>query len=153
MRRAVGYVMGGGSPEWCAAMHNVVIAVMIEKKASMDDLAAILKVPGVDMLQFGPTDYSVSIGIPGKGGTPEVQDVQKRMVDMALKAGKHPRVEIGSSEQADPWLKLGVKLFCVGWDVTTIFRWCKEQGAAMHKLLGVDPAAAKPAEGGYTKDK
>jgi len=135
MRRAVGYVLGGGSQEWCDAMNDVVIAVMIEKKGAMEDLEAILAVEGVDMLQFGPTDYSISVGVPGQGRGEPVQAIQKKMVEMALKAGKHPRIEIGSYEQAKPWLDMGVRHFCIGWDVGILFGWCKQQGPAMRELL------------------
>jgi len=135
MRRAVGYVMGGGSAEWCQAMNDVVIAVMIEKKGAMDELEEILAVPGIDIVQFGPTDYSVSVGVPGQGGTEPIQALQRKMCEMALKAGKHPRVEIRSFEHAKPWLDLGVRDFCIGWDVVTLFGWCKAQRTGMNDLL------------------
>ena len=105
MRRAVGYVLEGGSKAWCQAMNEVVIAVMIEKKGAMEQLEEILAIDGVDMLQFGPSDYSISIGVPGQGRSEVVQAAHRRMIEMALKAGKHPRVEIASFEQAKPYLK------------------------------------------------
>ena len=46
-------------------MSDVVIAFMIEKKSAMDDLENILNVKGVSMVQFGPNDYSVTVGTPG----------------------------------------------------------------------------------------
>jgi 4-hydroxy-2-oxoheptanedioate aldolase len=135
MRRSVGYVLEGGSPAWAKALDEVVIALMIEKKPAMENLDEILSVPGIDMVQFGPSDYSVSIGKPGQGRSEEVQAAHRDMVERALAAGVHPRVEIGSFEQAEPYLEMGVRHFCIGWDIATIFRWCKEQGAAMRKLL------------------
>jgi len=55
MRRSVGYVVDG--PEaWAKAMDDIVIAIMIEKTGAMDNLEKILSVPGVDMVQFGPSD-------------------------------------------------------------------------------------------------
>jgi len=143
MRRGVGYVLEVGSQPWVEAMNDVVVAVMIEKKGAMEDLDAILAVDGVDMLQFGPTDYSVSIGRPGGGRLPEVQDAHKRMIEKALEAGKHPRVEIGSLEQAQPWLDLGVRHFCVGWDISVVFGWCKQQGKLMEDL-GLKGSAEGP---------
>jgi 2-keto-3-deoxy-L-rhamnonate aldolase RhmA len=134
MRRNVGYVLESGRPSWVQAMNDVVIALMIEKKPAMENLDEILAVEGVDMVQFGPNDYSVSVGKPGGGRDPEVQDAQKRMIEMALKAGVHPRVELGSLEQAQSWMDLGVRHFCVGWDLGTIFGWCKQQGKLMEEL-------------------
>jgi 4-hydroxy-2-oxoheptanedioate aldolase len=42
-----------------------VVAVMIEKASAVENLEAMLSVKGVDMVQFGPAHYSMSIGIPG----------------------------------------------------------------------------------------
>ena len=37
-----------------------VVALMIEKQSAVENLEAILSVNGVDMVQFGPADYSMS---------------------------------------------------------------------------------------------
>ena len=134
MRRAVGYLYGGNA-EWCQAMNDVVIAMMIEKKGAMDELEAILAVSGVDMVQFGPTDYSISVGVPGQGRSEPIQAKQREMCKLAIAAGKRPRVEIGDFEQAKPWLDLGVRDFCIGWDVTTLSNWCKAQRSGIDALL------------------
>jgi 4-hydroxy-2-oxoheptanedioate aldolase len=143
MRRAVGYVMESGRPTWVQAMKDVVIALMIEKKPAVDNLEEILAVDGVDMVQFGPNDYSVSVGKPGGGRDPEVQEAHRYVIETALEMGKHPRVELGSLEQAQPWIDMGVKHFCVGWDIGTIFGWCKQQGELMGEL-----GLKTPGEGG-----
>ncbi|MDF1515443.1 MAG: aldolase/citrate lyase family protein [Anaerolineae bacterium] len=157
MRRAVGWVLQGGSQAWVEAMQAVVIAIMIEKKAAMENLDAILAVEGVDMVQFGPSDYSISMGMAGQGGHPDIQADQVRMVEKALAAGVHPRIEIGSYAQAQKWLDMGVRHFCIGWDIRTIFTWCKEQGAAMRELLaggsGSETAGAAVGDGDPYKVK
>ncbi|MFC1920514.1 HpcH/HpaI aldolase/citrate lyase family protein [Chloroflexota bacterium] len=138
MRRATGYgSYGSGTTleDWTKAMDDVVIAIMIEKKGAIENLEEILSVEGVDMVQFGPADYSISIGIPGQGRSPEVQDAHKRMIETALKKGIHPRVEIGSFEQAKPFVEMGVRHFCIGWDTGVISQWCRQQGEGMTELL------------------
>lgn len=135
MRRNVGYILEGGSKAWTESMNDTVIAIMIEKKGAMENLEEILSVEGVDMLQFGPSDYSISIGLPGQGGHEAVQKAHHKMIKMALEAGAHPRIEIGSFEQAQRYLDMGVRHFCIGWDIRTIFSWCKEQGKGMSELL------------------
>lgn len=135
MRRAVGYVYGGAE-EWVRAMNDVVIAIMIEKKGAIENLEEILSVEGVDMVQFGPADYSISIGKAGQAGSPEVQKAHHDMIEMALKKGVHPRVEVGSFEQAKPFIEMGVRHFCIGWDLRVISDWCRQQGKGMRELLG-----------------
>ncbi len=121
--------------EWVKAMNDVVIAFMIEKKGAMENLEEILSVKGVDMVQFGPSDYSISIGKVGQARSPEVQKTQRDMIEMALKKGVAPRVEIGSFEQAKPFIEMGVRHFCTGWDTNTISAWCQQQAEGMRKLL------------------
>jgi len=143
MRRSVGYVVEGGSEAWAEALNETVIALMIEKKPAMENLDEILAVPGIDMVQFGPSDYSVSMGKPGHGGDPDIQAAQREMIARALDAGVHPRVEIGNWEQAEAYRELGVRHFCIGWDIRTLFVWCKEQGRAMRKLLSGESAGGE----------
>jgi len=126
---------GGGPAAWIKAMNDVVIAFMIEKKGAVENLEEILSIKGVDMVQFGPADYSISIGKPEQMRSPEIQNVQKDMIKMALAKGVAPRVEIGSFEQAKPYIDMGVHHFCIGWDIMTILNWCREQGGEMRKLL------------------
>ena len=135
MRRNTGYVVEPGSAAWAKVMNDVVIAFMIEKKSAMENLEEILSVKGVDMVQFGPADYSITIGKPGHKGSPEVKKVERDMIEMALKKGVAPRVEIGSFEQAKPYLDIGVRHFCIGWDLRVIYNWCQNQAEGMRELL------------------
>jgi len=136
MRRDVGYVLGAGSPEYVQQLRDGVVAFMIEKKQAVDNLEEILSVGGVDMIQFGPSDFSMSIGKPGQTSDPEVRKAQKYAIETAMKMGIRPRIEIGSFEQAKPWIDIGIKDFCVGWDVGVIFQYCRTQGEELAKLLG-----------------
>lgn len=126
----------GSSPEaWVKAMNDVVIAIMIEKKGAMEDLEEILSIKGVDMVQFGPADYSISIGIPGQSQSSEVQKARRDMIERALKKGVAPRVEVADFEQAKPYIDMGVRHFCIGWDMVTIHMWCRHQAEGMRELL------------------
>ena len=135
MRRSTGYGYGSQVADWTKAMDKVVIAIMIEKKGAIENLEEILGVEGVDMVQFGPVDYSISIGKPGQVQSPEVQEAHKHMIEMALKMNVAPRVEIGDFEQANPFLELGVRHFCIGWDTNIIANWCRQQAQGMAGLL------------------
>jgi 4-hydroxy-2-oxoheptanedioate aldolase len=90
------------------------------------------------MVQFGPADYSMSIGIPGQWNDPRIKEAERYTITTALKKGIAPRVEVGDFKDAEPYLKMGVKHFCIGWDVDIIYKYCKEQGAAFAKRLARD---------------
>ncbi len=147
MRRDVGTVRQGGTPAYVDALNEVVIAIMVEKKSCVDDLDAILSVPGIDMVQFGASDFSMSIGKTGQYGHPDVVAAETKTIQTALKKGLHPRIELRDPAQAGKYLEMGVKHFCIGWDVRILADWWDTQGAVMRKMLRAKPkkAAAKPA--------
>jgi len=122
-----------GSPAFIQSLEDSVIAFMIEKKGAVENLESILALKGVDMVQFGPGDYSMSIGKAKNG--PEVAEAQRYMIKTALKLGIAPRAEINNPQEAEAYLNMGVKHFCLGTDVTTIYNWCKENGSRVRDML------------------
>ena len=140
MRRDVGTLRDAGSPAFVTALDEVVVAIMVEKRECVEDLEAILAVKGIDMVQFGPADYAMSIGHAGQFGHPDVWKAECRTIEAALKLGLNPRVELGDPAQAPRYLEMGVKHFCIGWDVSILSGWWKTQGEAMRGMV----AAAKP---------
>ena len=149
MRRDVGVVRHGGQPAYVDALNDVVIAIMVEKKSCVDDLERILSVPGIDMVQFGPADYAMSIGLAGQWDHPKVKEAERFTIETALRLGIQPRAEIGDPLQAKRYLDMGVRHCCMGWDVTTLYQWFANQGAALRDLVPgageiEGPAAASP---------
>ncbi|HEX9820182.1 MAG TPA: hypothetical protein VGD07_11285, partial [Methylomirabilota bacterium] len=45
-------------------------------------------------------------------------------------------VEIDTPDQAKPYLDMGVKHFCMGWDVGILFDWFKGNGAKLRAMMG-----------------
>jgi len=133
-RRNVGYVMESGSEAWTRAMDDVVIAIMIEKKGAVENLEEILSIEGFDMIQFGPNDYSISIGKPGQAKSAEVQQVEREVIELALKKGKAPRVELNSIDEVASYIDMGVRHFCIGIDLRVIYKWCQSQAKVIQEL-------------------
>jgi 4-hydroxy-2-oxoheptanedioate aldolase len=146
MRRDVGFVLEGGSPAFVQALDDAVVALMIEKKSAVEDLDALLAVPGVDMVQFGPADYSMSIGLAGQFSHPRVREAERFVIETALKRGIAPRAEIEHPTDAKRYLDMGVKHFCIGSDVSILFKWFVENGKAMRASLGRDTSPPPEVE-------
>ncbi len=149
MRRDVRFVIEGGSPAFAEALDQSVVALMIEKKSAVEDLEALLSVPGVDMTQFGPADFSNSIDRPGEWDHPEVVEAEKHVIETSLKLGVAPRAEINTPQQAEKYLEMGVKHFCIGTDVSILFDWFRDTGGAFNELLGREIPGASGQHGGY----
>jgi 2-keto-3-deoxy-L-rhamnonate aldolase RhmA len=131
--RDVGVHLEAGSPAFVQALEDSVIALMVEKKGAVENLENILSLKGVDMVQFGPGDYSMSIG--KAKNSPEVIEAQLHMIKTALKMGVVPRVEINNPQEAEAYMNIGVKNFCIGTEVTTVYNWCKENGSRMRDMF------------------
>ena len=132
--RRFAYMGYGGSPEYVQALRDIVIVIMIEKQSAVEQLEEILSVEGVDMIQWGPSDYSMSSGCRRE----EVKNVERKVFETALKMNVPPRAEIGSPEQAEYYLELGVKHFNIGTDLSILHNWWKVNGDNLRKIVGND---------------
>ncbi len=129
------YMGYGDSADYVEALRDTVIAFMIEKKGAVDSLEEILSVPGVDMVQWGPSDYSMSIGRAGDKGHAEIQAARKKVFETAISMGIPPRAEIGSPDEVKQYLDMGVRHFSIGTDITILYGWWKENGENVLKAM------------------
>lgn len=138
-RRNVGYYLDAGSLAYVKAMDDAIVALMIEKKEAVDNLEEILSVGGIDMVQFGPGDYSLSLGYPGQRSHPEVKEAEMKTIKTALKMGIRPRLEIDSiyykPEDIQKYLDLGVRDFNLPSEGKIIYEWLKRNGDDFKKIL------------------
>lgn len=135
MGRDVGHVLEVGSPFFVQSSADAVVALMIEKKEALENLEAILAVRGVDMVQFGPADYSVSIGAAGERTHPAVLEAERYMIATALRMGVQPRVELADSGGLERYLALGVRHFNIGLDLRILHGWYRLHGERFHAAL------------------
>lgn len=124
-RRDAGYGYAGGEG-WIQALEESVVALMIEKAGAIKDLENILAVKGVDMVQFGPADYAMSIDMPGQFYHERCREAEEYMIKTSLSMGKHPRAEISTPDQAKYYLDQGVRHFSIGTDVQILHDWWKQ---------------------------
>lgn len=135
MRRFT-YMNYGGTPEYAQALRDTVVMIMIEKQSAVDEIDEILAVPGIDMIQWGPADYSMNIGKPGAVNHFDVSAAEKRVIEAALKAGVPPRAEIGHPNEASYYLDMGVRHFSLGVDLSILFNWWQDHGEEMRCIVG-----------------
>ena len=122
--------------DYITALEEIVVVAMIEKREAVEQLDEILAVPGLDMIQWGPADYAMSIGRPGGWYDPEVKAVERDVLARSLAAGIQPRAEITHPDEARAYLELGVRHFCIGTDVHILHAWLDERGGQLAEILG-----------------
>lgn len=128
---------GGGIAEMTQALRDVVVAIMVEKASLVEQLEDVLAVPGVDMIQWGPTDYTMSSGLYAQpNAQAEVKRVERRVLETCLARGVAPRVELQSLDNLDYYLEMGIKHFRIGHDLAILRDYWRTQGRALKDRLG-----------------
>lgn len=119
--------------------NDAVIVIMVEKSGAVENLKEILKVPGIDMVQFGPADYGLSVGKASRNYTtglhPDVLAAREYTIKTCLEMGVRPRAEINSAAEADYYTNLGVKDFNLSSDVAILRQFYVQQGAALRERV------------------
>jgi 4-hydroxy-2-oxoheptanedioate aldolase len=129
------YMGYGGTPEYVQALRDTVVMIMIEKHSAVEQLDEILNVEGIDMIQWGPADYSMNIGRAGERRHVDIHDVEKYVIETALKAGVQPRAEIGHPNEARYYTDMGVRHFSLGVDLSILFNWWRDNGEELRCMI------------------
>jgi len=124
-----------GGPEYLQALRDVVVVLMIEKREAVENLEEILTVPGIDMIQWGPGDYTVSIGKPGARNDPETRAVERHVIETAIRRGVPPRAEIVAPVDAKYYTDLGVRHFSLNVDLWILLKWWTDNGKSLREAL------------------
>lgn len=73
---------------------ETMLMAQVESRRCLDGLEEIAAVPGLDVLLVGPTDLSISLGVPGQFLHPSMQEAYRHVVSVAgrhgIAAGIHP---------------------------------------------------------------
>ena len=116
---------------------DIVLSFMIEKKIAVDQIEEICTVPGVDMVQFGPSDYSMSSGWNAKDHITESKAAERHVIEVALKNGVQPRCEIPTIDAAKYYIDLGVKHFCLGDQFNYLLKHWTEDGKKIRDIADI----------------
>jgi len=99
------------------ANEETFVVVQIEDAGALANARAIAEVEGVDVLFFGPADFTVLSGIPGQFDHPRVLEAIRTIADAARNAGKHWGMPMGTVERAQQLMELGARFLCHGADI------------------------------------
>jgi 4-hydroxy-2-oxoheptanedioate aldolase len=100
-----------------AANEQTFLVIQIEDQNAVANARAIAEVEGVDVLFFGPADFTVLNGIPGQFDHALVREATRTLADAARRAGKHWGMPCGSVEQARQLMEMGARFLCHGADI------------------------------------
>ena len=107
---------------------NRFVIIQIEDPEPLDDLEKIAKLPGIDIIFFGPGDFSHSIGVLGDWDNAKISEIRKKVADVALANGKIAGT-VGNPGNLDDLIKMGYRFINIGADVVGLNQYCKSLAA------------------------
>ncbi len=118
--RAVGYDTVDWNTYCRTADDETLVMALVESRAGVENIDAILEVPGIDVLFLGPFDLSVSLGVGGQMDHPKVRAA---LTEVVRKASAKGVAVAGLAVMDQPaalqhWLDLGVRLFMLSFTKT-----------------------------------
>ena len=101
------------------------VMLQIEDPEPLDDLEAIARLDGYDVLFFGPGDFSCGIGAPGEWNHPLILETRNRIAQLAARYGKYAGT-VGSPSDVPRLLAQGYRFINTGADVVGLGKYCRE---------------------------
>ena len=90
--------------------------IQIEDIEALEDIERIAALPGIDMLFFGPADFSQSVGMPTQIGNEKTLAAKKKVAEVARKYGKFAGT-VGDPSNVKQLYDMGYRFINLGADV------------------------------------
>lgn len=110
----------GSSGNYQATANDEILVIpMIETKQAIENIQAILDVPGIDGIYIGPSDLSFSYGLTPKLDVedPFILNIYEMLLKETSKRGIAAGLHNGSPEYANRMIKMGFKLVTIANEV------------------------------------
>jgi 4-hydroxy-2-oxoheptanedioate aldolase len=138
MVRAKGFSRGGWDA-YAAQEHRELMAIaMVEDKSTLDELDALLDLPGLTTIMIGATDLSISLGIAeATFDHPKMAAALDAIVAAARRRGKFVMCGIGKKLEIDAGRRMaerGVQLLVYGTDCDLYLHGLRRISAVKDKL-------------------
>ncbi|KIL40389.1 aldolase [Gordoniibacillus kamchatkensis] len=109
--------------------------LQIEDVEPLEQLEDIIALPGLDMIFFGPGDFSQSIGAPGQMDHPLIDETRRRIAALAAKHGKFAGTVGGVGNFAE-LVEMGYRFISIGADVIALGQYYRDILGEVLKLGG-----------------
>jgi len=108
------------------------VAIQIEDPEPLNELEEIASLKGIDIIFFGPGDFSHAIGALGEWKHPKVIETRKRIAEVCLTHGKFAGT-VGSLTNLEELIEMGYRFISLGADVVGLSQYCKDLLAVFQK--------------------
>lgn len=106
-----------GAEFFAQANEEIPVIVQLETVKALENLEAIVSVPGVDVAWIGHYDLTVSMGIPAQFDHPRLLQAMDDLVDACNRHGVAPGFLPPTQESAAHWISKGFRMISLGTDI------------------------------------
>lgn len=119
-----------------AENEETMLIVQVETRQALDEIEAIATVPGVDVALIGPTDLSISLGVPGEINHAAVQTAIKKMIEVCQQHGVVPAIHLNTLELAVYWIQQGMRLISFSSETGLMVNAGRDVVSTLNQALG-----------------
>ncbi len=101
------------------------LCIQIEDPEPLDELDEIAQLDGIDIIFFGPGDFSHGIGAPGQWDHPLITATRQRIADVCKKYGKIAGT-VGSPANLRELIDMGYRFINLGADVIALTQYYQQ---------------------------
>ena len=105
---------------------ELLTVVQVETAEAVANIEEILSVDGVDVFFVGPTDLTMSLGIPGQQNHPKFERTIAKVLEAGSSSGVHPGTMAYSLEEARIALSRGFKFISLTTDFKHLVKGAKD---------------------------
>lgn len=102
------------------------VIVQIETREALENLEAILAVPGVDCALIGPNDLAIALGVAGQMRSPVLDEAINRTLAACTERGIVPAIHTNDVALTGEWAKRGMRLVSISSEVGFMMKAAKE---------------------------
>jgi 2-keto-3-deoxy-L-rhamnonate aldolase RhmA len=107
--------------DYASLNEQVHITVMFESAEAFRHLDDIVGMPGIDAVTLGPSDLAQELGVLGTPDQARVIDEHReRLIAAARKHGKDVAMLVQTLDEAERWIRAGVKIIAYSSDVAIL---------------------------------
>jgi 4-hydroxy-2-oxoheptanedioate aldolase len=137
--RSAGYSPGNWDEHAGNANREVMVIPLLEDKETIADFDALAGMPGLDVFFIGPTDLSISLGVPhATFDDPAMSAALDKVLSAARIRGKYVMTTIGNRldpEYGRAVARRGVRLVVLGTDGHLFLEICRRMNSLKQGLL------------------
>jgi len=105
---------------------NTIVALQIETKRAFEAREELLSVGGIDAVMVGPSDLSISLGVPGEYEHPDMVKTIEAIIESCNRHGIAPGIHVRSTKLARFWREKGMRFLSCSSETAMLFERAKE---------------------------